>query len=41
MVDLGPGGGKKGGKISYCGTPEKISTAKDSETAKYILDKLK
>ena len=41
IIDLGPGGGKKGGKISYCGIPEKISTAKNSETAKYILEKLK
>ena len=39
IIDLGPGGGAKGGKICYSGTPEKIYSAKDSETAKFIINK--
>lgn len=40
IIDLGPGGGKNGGKLSYEGTPEMIKNAVDSVTAKYIINKL-
>lgn len=36
IIDLGPGGGKKGGKIIATGTPEEVSENKDSYTGKYI-----
>lgn len=41
IIDLGPGGGKNGGEIVYQGPPEKITSAKKSATAKYIIEKLK
>ncbi len=41
IIDLGPGGGNKGGQISYVGTPENILKSKTSVTAKYIISKLK
>ena len=33
---MGPEGGVNGGKIIAEGTPEKVSTVKDSYTGKYI-----
>lgn len=36
IIDLGPGGGDKGGKIIAKGTPEQIISAKNSYTAKYL-----
>ena len=36
IVDLGPGGGKKGGKIVAQGSPEKVSRNKKSLTGKYL-----
>jgi len=36
IVDLGPEGGDKGGKIVFEGTPEKITGAKESYTGKYL-----
>tara|TARA_B100000401_G_scaffold435849_1_gene378268 strand:- start:468 stop:3251 length:2784 start_codon:yes stop_codon:yes gene_type:complete len=41
IIDLGPGGGKNGGQITYSGTPEMIQKAENSATAEYILKKLK
>ena len=40
IVDLGPGGGKNGGKLSYEGTPEMMKKAINSVTSKYVLNKL-
>ena len=40
IIDIGPGGGKYGGKLNYAGTPEKIGTSKESLTAQYVLEKL-
>ncbi|MAW65877.1 MAG: excinuclease ABC subunit A [Flavobacteriales bacterium] len=40
IIDLGPGGGKNGGKLSYEGTPEMMKDANNSVTAEYILNKL-
>ena len=36
VIDIGPGGGDKGGNIIACGTPEEISKNKDSVTGKYL-----
>jgi len=36
IIDLGPEGGKKGGKIVFAGTPEKIIKDEKSITGKYL-----
>lgn len=36
VLDLGPEGGKLGGKLVACGTPEKIAKNKNSITGKYL-----
>lgn len=36
IVDMGPDGGRAGGKIVAQGTPEKIVSVKESETGKYL-----
>ena len=36
VIDLGPEGGKEGGRIVCCGTPEEIAQFKDSYTGKYL-----
>jgi len=36
IIDLGPDGGQKGGKLVVCGTPEQIVNHKTSSTAKYL-----
>ncbi len=36
IVDMGPGGGKDGGQIVACGTPETIRSCKESVTGRYI-----
>lgn len=36
IIDLGPEGGDKGGKIIATGTPEEISKSKNSYTGKYL-----
>lgn len=41
IIDMGPEGGKDGGRILFEGVPEKILSCKDSHTAKYIEHKLK
>ena len=40
IIDLGPEGGDKGGKIVFEGTPEKIIESKRSITGKYLKKKL-
>lgn len=40
IVDLGPEGGRGGGKLLYQGTPEGLLKSKDSYTAKYLREKL-
>ena len=40
VIDLGPEGGNRGGKIVCEGTPEDIVKCKDSITANYLKDKL-
>ena len=41
VIDLGPGGGDKGGGLVFEGTPENLVTCKESITGKYLADKLK
>ena len=40
IIDLGPEGGKKGGTVVACGTPEEVAANKNSFTAKYLKEKL-
>ncbi len=40
IVDLGPEGGKKGGRICCVGTPEKISEQKNNYTGKFLKNEL-
>ncbi len=40
IIDLGPDGGKKGGKILCTGTPEEIAENKHSYTAKFLKEEL-
>ncbi|WP_026755966.1 excinuclease ABC subunit UvrA [Sediminibacter sp. Hel_I_10] len=40
IIDLGPGGGDRGGKLLAAGTPEDIVKNKSSITATYLKDKL-
>lgn len=41
IIDLGPDGGKGGGRIVAAGTPEQVVKVKDSETGKYLKPVLK
>ena len=41
IIDLGPGGGKKGGKLMAMGTPEEVARVKTSYTGQYLSKKLK
>lgn len=41
LIDMGPGGGKEGGRIVASGTPEEVARVKDSETGKFIAGELK
>jgi excinuclease ABC subunit A len=40
IIDLGPEGGKNGGKLVACGTPEFIAQHPDSVTGRYLKKKL-
>ena len=40
VIDLGPEGGKHGGKVVAYGTPEAIASNKNSVTGEYLKDKL-
>jgi excinuclease ABC subunit A len=41
IIDMGPEGGDRGGRIVCEGTPEEISKCKESYTAKYLEEELK
>jgi excinuclease ABC subunit A len=41
IIDIGPGGGNKGGKIVVSGTPEDVAKYKDSITGEYLRPLLK
>ncbi len=40
IIDIGPEGGDKGGKILVAGTPEEVAVCKESVTGKYLVEKL-
>jgi excinuclease ABC subunit A len=40
LIDLGPEGGERGGKIVVAGTPEKVAKTPESYTGKYLSDML-
>lgn len=40
IIDLGPEGGKLGGNLVVCGTPEEVAKCKESYTGQYLKDKL-
>ena len=41
IIDMGPGGGKAGGRIVACGTPEEIAGCEESITGRYLKKELK
>ncbi|MFA7257881.1 MAG: hypothetical protein WC047_09945, partial [Kiritimatiellales bacterium] len=41
LIDLGPEGGERGGKIVVAGTPEKVAKTPESYTGKYLAEMLK
>ena len=40
IIDLGPGGGEKGGEVVFSGTPEQMVQVQDNYTAQYLRQKL-
>ncbi|MBN8531781.1 MAG: excinuclease ABC subunit UvrA [Alphaproteobacteria bacterium] len=40
IIDIGPGGGDKGGKVVATGTPEQVAAKKDSVTGRYLMPRL-
>jgi excinuclease ABC subunit A len=40
VIDLGPEGGKNGGKIVFAGTPEDLANCQKSYTGKYLKEYL-
>ncbi len=36
LIDMGPGGGKEGGRIVAQGTPEELVEIRESETGKFL-----
>ena len=40
ILDMGPSGGRDGGNIVFCGTPEQLAECPDSATAPYLKDML-
>lgn len=40
VIDLGPEGGERGGKLVAAGTPEELIKSKDSVTGKYLKEKI-
>lgn len=41
ILDMGPGGGRDGGNVVCCGTPEQLAECEDSVTAPYLKAMLK
>jgi excinuclease ABC subunit A len=40
LIDMGPGGGRSGGRILAQGTPEAVAYHPDSVTGQYLKEKL-
>ena len=41
IIDMGPGGGKGGGRVVAIGTPEEVAAMAESETGKFLAGELK
>ena len=41
LIDLGPGGGERGGKVIVAGTPEKVAKTAKSYTGQYLAEMMK
>ncbi len=41
IIDMGPGGGKGGGRVVAIGTPEEVAAMAESETGKFLVEELK
>lgn len=41
IIDMGPEGGKNGGKVLFSGTPENLIKNKESETARFLKEEFK
>ncbi|MBP5540192.1 MAG: excinuclease ABC subunit UvrA [Bacteroidales bacterium] len=41
VIDLGPDGGRAGGRITFCGTPEALAQQQDNFTGRYLAEELK
>ena len=40
IIDMGPDGGRKGGKVLVCGTPEDVVKSGIGETGRFLKDEL-
>ena len=40
VIDMGPEGGKEGGRVVFAGTPEQLVKQKDSYTGRFLKEKL-
>mgnify|MGYP002622039808 CR=1 FL=1 len=40
IIDLGPDGGRAGGQITFCGTPEQLAKQKNNFTGQYLREEL-
>ena len=36
IIDMGPGGGEDGGRIVFCGSPERIRDCRESVTGRFV-----
>lgn len=41
VIDIGPGGGEKGGRVVFTGTPENLTACKESFTGQFLTNHLK
>ena len=41
IIDIGPEGGRKGGQILSCGTPEQVAKSKKGYTPRFLKEALK
>jgi excinuclease ABC subunit A len=40
IIDMGPEGGRDGGRVVFAGTPEDLVNCPDSYTARYLKEKI-
>ena len=40
VIDMGPGGGRDGGRVVACGTPEQVAACPESVTGRFIAEEL-